>query len=150
MKEHGAALVEVNGRLAVAAARSGSYIAFPLKDEEMRASGFLGYFHTHPYEDATMGVAFSPGDLRITISRKMKICVVQSGEDLFMVAQTPDTPEQIAVDEITESEFNDRVAFYQRLGQSWQEAVFQTNLHLCREYGFAFYAGKLCQPLERR
>lgn len=145
VREHGAALVEADGRLSVAAARPGSDAAFPLKNEEMREEGFAGYVHTHPYESGTTGVAFSATDLRVTINWKMKMCIVQSGEDIFMVARTAETVEHLAVDELSDAKFDKQVSLYELQGRSWQGAILETNRDLCGEYGLVFYQGRLRQ-----
>ncbi len=146
VREHGAALVEADGSLTVATARPGSSEAFYLDEREMRLEGFMGYFHTHPYESGTTGVAFSPGDFIATINH-LKICVAQSGDDLFMLVRSPSTPACIDPDQILTDFDRERVS-YQRQGEAWQAAVLLANLHISRKYGLAFYIGKMHQPLQ--
>lgn len=146
MREHGAALVEADGSLTVATARPGSSDAFDLDEREMLLEGFMGYFHTHPYESGTTGVAFSPGDFIATITH-LKLCIAQSGDDLFMLVRTPSTPACIDPDQML-TDFDKWVVSYQRQGEAWQAAVLLANLHISREYGLAFYIGKMHQPLQ--
>lgn len=143
-REHGAALVEVKGLLTVAAARPGIKEEFLLKDNEMRLEGFLGYFHTHP---GASGVAFSSEDLRSTIN-SMQIALVQSGDNIFMVVRTANTPKRLAVGELSNADFSHRVRDKVE-SMPWQEAVLEANRELCHEYGLSFYAGKVEQPLRR-
>jgi len=148
VREHGAALVEeTDGSLQITTARPGSCEAFPFDEGEMQFRGFMGYFHTHPYESGTTGVAFSPGDFSAMINSQMRICIAQSGDLLFMLVRTPATPKCIDPDKIL-TEFDKWLADYQRKGKKWQAAVLLANLHICREYGLAFYIGRMHQPLQ--
>jgi hypothetical protein len=148
MREHGAALVEAGGLLTVAAARPGSMWEFQPEEHEKQLPGFLGYFHTHPSESGMAGLAFGPADLRLMID-SFQLCLVQSGDYVFMVARTRDTPARVALDELSNIDFKWRVESYLDEGSSWQRAILETNLDLCHEYGLAFYGGKLRQPLVR-
>lgn len=145
--EHGAVLIEADERLSVAGARPGSDSGFPVKGAEMRESGFVGYFHTHPYDSGTTGVAFSAADLRVMISWKMKTLIVMSGAHIFMAVRTSETSERLAVGELSDAEFNKRVSFHESKGRSWQGAILETNIDLCSEYGLSFYHGRLGEDL---
>jgi hypothetical protein len=149
IREHGAALVEANGQLRVAAARPGTEDSFELAAEEMAAVNFVGYYHTHPYASGTTGVAFSTCDLVAAINCALPLTLVQSGDDLFMMVRTAETPERLDVDEVSEleTEFDDQVTLYGQRGVSWVVAIRATNRDLCLKYGLAFYAGRLRQGL---
>lgn len=149
VREHGAALVEAkDGSLTVATARPGSSDTFNLDERELELEEFRGYFHTHPYEERTTGVAFSRGDFLATILHQMEICMAQSGDDLFLLVRTPATPAQVPNKILTE--FDKMLDYYYRAqGEAWQDAVLLTNQHICREFGLAFYVGKMRQPLQR-
>ena len=147
VREHGAALVKAeDGSLTVATARPGSSDTFSIDAREMQLEDFMGYFHTHPYESGTTGVAFSPGDFIATINH-LNICIAQSGDDLFMLVRTPATPACIDPDPLL-TDFDRKMVYYQRQGEAWQAAVLLANLHISRKYGLAFYIGKMHQPLQ--
>ncbi len=150
VREHGAALVEAGGTLTVAVARPGSGGRFYPDKKEMKLKEFMGYFHTHPYEYGTEGVAFAADDFVAMINSPMKILVVQSGNYLFMLVRTPETPGRVEPAEISEAVFNNKVADYQEEDKEWQEAVLLTNGHFCIKYHLALYEGKIGQSLRRR
>jgi hypothetical protein len=81
------------------------------------------------------------------INSQMRICIAQSGDLLFMLVRTKATPKCIDPDKIL-TEFDKWLADYQRKGKKWQAAVLLANLHICREYGLAFYIGRMHQPLQ--
>ena len=147
IREHGASLARSNISLTIICARPGENATFHLCSEEMNAESFLGYFHTHPYKSGTSGVAFSSADLVVVINSPMKICIVQSGVYRFMVVRSMETPDFVAFNTLSNL-FEDRFKYYY-VGRrkKFQTSVLLTNLDVCREYGLAFYQGKVGEPL---
>jgi hypothetical protein len=143
--EHGAALVNENGVLKVAVARPGTEASFSVEPSEMNRDDFVGYYHTHPYEDGKIGVAFSAGDFVVTINNsQMKLLIVQSGNSIFMLVKTPETLRAVALHSVHRL-FRSRYHTYLGQGMTQQTAVLLANLDLCRQYRLAFYMGTIDQ-----
>jgi proteasome lid subunit RPN8/RPN11 len=148
VKEHGAVLVEKKGSLTVAVARPGKGDAFDLDDSEMQFTGFIGYFHTHPYESGTTEVAFSSADFAAMINNQMSLLIVQSGISRFMLVRTPATPTSVPPAEIS-TKFSNSRRYYKRQGVNFQDEVRLANIDICYQYQLAFYEGKMHQFLRR-
>jgi len=109
---------------------------------------FIGTFHTHPYEDGTTGMAFTGADIASMINSGERIAIVQSGEYVFALLRTPETPP--SVDRLTlVSWFNTMWRRHFADMMSKQEATLATNLDMCAEYGLAFYYGRVFENLRK-
>jgi hypothetical protein len=149
VKEHGAALVETKGALTVAVARPGSHGTFDINPRETQLMGFIGYFHTHPYESGTTDVAFSSADFAAMINNPMNLLIVQSGISRFMLVRTSATPTSVAPAEIRTKFVNSR-KYYKQLGVYFPDDVRLANINICNQYQLAFYEGEMHQYLRRR
>jgi len=108
---------------------------------------FVGTFHTHPYEDGTVGMAFSGIDIACTINDSERLSIVQSGGDLFALVRTERTPNRVERCRL-EEEMDEAYRGYVRMGLADQEALLAANLDACVKYGLAFYWGKAFQNLQ--
>ncbi len=143
--EWGVPIVESEGgMLTIGVVREGDEgdVHFPL--EMLAQAGWVGIFHTHPYEDGTTDVAFAPQDIVEIINRRMEISIVQSGNARFLIAQRVSEPKQLVSLTDIESEMYNVVAdAMQDRDVTWQQALLTANLSLsvCRRLGLAFYRG---------
>src|SRR5262249_21058724 len=113
---------------------------------------FLGYCLTHPYTEGYGDIAFSADNMAMLVcDDRIKLCLVQSGEALFLLARTLNTPNslhlagglerfqakfdeilQFAIDEVQDS----------GVEHPWQEALEITNLFFAKHLGMAYYRGR--------
>ena len=107
---------------------------------------FVGSFHTHPYADGTTGIAFSGADIADAINNGERISIVQSGQDVYMLVRTDQTPSH--VDRALVKRRHEEL-YWEYLGQgmSDQKAVYYADLDLCMEYRLAMYVGRVFEPL---
>jgi len=108
---------------------------------------FVGTFHTHPYASGLTGIAFSGADFASTINHGQMLSVVQSGDDVFALMRTDQTPRAVDNRQLA-GEFNEAYREYYRSGLSAQDAALLANLVFCTRYGLVFYSGKNGQSLK--
>jgi hypothetical protein len=117
-----------------------------------RGERLLGAFHTHVYADGSVGMAFSDYDFVAVIAQlDLHVSLLLSGSTLFALVRTPVTVSVAPPNFVGgNGQFYGQVlAFYEaEATRTYQEALWQTNLYFCREFGLAFYQGELFQPLE--
>jgi len=101
----------------------------------------VGTFHTHPYEEGYTSVAFSGRDIAYAINHHDAITVVQSGEDVFALMPTEETPPSVDAGQLEQESKAIWMAHMDR-GTPFPEAIYQANLELCARYGLAFYRGQ--------
>ncbi len=135
-----------DGRLGLAHIVEGDARRVTLRLKVKESEEFVGTFHTHPYEDGTVGMAFSGVDIACTINNGERLSVVQSGRDLFALVCTEGTPDLVERCRL-EEEIDEAYRGYVRMGLADQEALLAANLDACVRYGLAFYWGKAFQTL---
>jgi hypothetical protein len=67
---------------------------------------------------------------------------VRSGDDTYALVRTNLTPEEIDTDELREAFDQEMLRHLDDPNVSPSEAVYLTNIEICRRYGLAFYKGK--------
>lgn len=107
---------------------------------------FVGSFHTHPYADGTTGIAFSGADIADAINHGELISIVQSGQDVYAIVRTEETPFRVDRESL---KIGLGTLHWRYLGQgmSDQQAVYYANLDVCGDCSLAMYAGRPFEPL---
>ena len=101
---------------------------------------FVGSFHTHPHASGYTGIGFSGADFADMVNQGERVSVVQSGQHLFMILRTENTPATTVVNKW-------RVRMNSLFEQSYKErqdilaASLVANQTISRELGLAFYYG---------
>ncbi len=138
--EYGATIVWQRGRLRLVNIVEGTSDDVTLVLTLRSGQRYVGFFHTHPYEEGDTGIAFSGADFAVAFDTDAAIAVVQSGDYLFALVRTEQTPSTVDLaaveeegDELIEQFINDDLPF--------DEAVLRASLELCARYGWALYAG---------
>jgi hypothetical protein len=110
------------------------------------ACTFVGTFHTHPRTDGVLPMPFSPADF-VTAARDGEILsLLYSGDRLMALVRTSATAEVI---DRTEADLLYRSAFRAVLSRtrSYRMAAWRATRVLCHRYGWAWYVGRLGEPL---
>ena len=138
-----------NGEFTVSNIRSGWLDGFTLLSEEIQRPRFVGYFHTHPYEEGYQGIAFSGDDFAEFIAQeRMKILFVQSGQDVFLLVRTKSVSSNVETflqdfENMIQQEYNEIIAEDQDKGRAMALAVLSTNEEYASRLGIAFFAGAI-------
>lgn len=145
VSEWGGALVldeQTNLKLANVVEGTGERVQLRIALDET----FVGSFHTHPYADGTTGIAFSGPDIADAINSGELISIVQSGQDIYVIVRTDETPSHVDRESLKNRH---ETLYWQYLGQgmSDERAVYYTNLDICGDYGLAMYVGRVFEPL---
>jgi len=107
---------------------------------------FVGTFHTHPRTDGILPMPFSPADF-VSAARDGEILsLLYSGDYLMVLVRTSVTVEVI---DRAEADLLYRGAFRATLSRtnSYRRAAWQATRVLCYHYGWAWYVGRLGEPL---
>ena len=106
------------------------------EDEEL-----VGTFHTHPHEEG-ITTAFSDQDIASALGSQEKVSLVRSGDDTYALVRTDLTLEAVDANELREAFSQEMLRHIDDPNVSFSEAVYLTNIEMCRRYGLAFYKGK--------
>jgi len=106
------------------------------EDEE-----FVGTFHTHPHMRG-IAMAFSDQDIASALESQERVSLVRSGDDTYALVRTDLTPEAVDANELREAFDQEMLSHLDNPNLSPSEAVYLTNIEMCRRYGLAFYKGK--------
>jgi hypothetical protein len=107
---------------------------------------FVGTFHTHPRTDGVLPMPFSPADF-VSAARDGEILsLLYSGDHLMVLVRTSATA---AVINRAEAKVLYRSTFRATLSRtnSYRRAAWQATRVLCYRYGWAWYVGRLGEPL---
>jgi len=150
--EWGGCIVMADGSLHVVDHVKGTATAVASKCDPKKHNPrpYVGFAHTHLPDDTGIPYSgFSERDFAATLCDGDKLALVCNGRDVFALVRTPDCTEPPRLPTVREL---DRWARrYDRLidceKNTLAEALWLANRQMCKELGFAFYAGPWAQPL---
>jgi len=105
--------------------------------------GDVGWIHTHPE-----GTPFSDADFSSTINSNEKLSVLHSGDNVYALAKTKNTPNDLDPWGVSD-EYDNLVADKVADGYSEYEAMRMANIELADKYDMKFYEGKPNEKLNR-
>jgi len=105
-------------------------------------SRFVGSFHTHPHPQGHTGIGFSGADFADMANQGERISLVQSGQHVFMLLRTEETPSNLDVDE-WRSRMNTLFERAYRERRSVLAASLIANRAMCQDLALAFYYGHI-------
>ena len=142
VREHAATLVEgQDGELKLVNPVEGTRSSVVPNLDIAEDEEFVGTFHTHPHEGG-ITTAFSDQDIASALEIQEKVSLVRSGDDTYALVRTNLTPGAVDTDEIREAFDQEMLRYIDDPNVSRSEAVYLTNIEMCRRYGLAFYKGK--------
>ena len=112
-------------------------------DLEPLEKGDVGYFHTHPE-----GSPFSSTDISSTINSNEKLSVVHSGDNVYALTKTENTPNDVNPIVVSD-EYDNLVAEKLEYGYDDYESMRLANIELADKYDMKFYEGKPNEKLDR-
>lgn len=105
-------------------------------------SRFVGSFHTHPHPAGYTGIGFSGADLADMANQGECICLVQSGQHIFMLLRTEKTLFGLDAHEWS-TRLNAQFERAYRERKSILAASLIANQTICRDLALAFYYGRV-------
>jgi hypothetical protein len=108
---------------------------------------FVGTFHTHPRTDGVLPMPFSPADC-VSAARDGEILsLLYSGDRLMALVRTSATA--AVIDRAEAQRWYDQTVQWVWLAtRNPREACWQATWILCQRYGWAWYVGRLGEPLQ--
>lgn len=107
----------------------------------------LGFFHTHWYLDGEEQIGFSHHDFAGFLQDGESLSLVRSGNQVFALMRTNDTPPPFVFSEDELVKFRRIFLHYHGIESSQIEAQLSANRKLCKEVGIAFYRALVGEPL---
>ena len=154
-REHGACIVVApRGQLRSSHEVVGAqYGINPMHDDPAWMDLFpdhLGFFHTHPlYPNGESQMGFSHLDFEGVWEENERLSIVRSGSRVFALVQPqPALRKALEPASAIRDLFSVFQESYDRLGMN-SRADHEANHTICREIGFAFYAGEFGRPLRK-
>lgn len=138
--EFGATLVWEHGRLRLINIEQGTAGEINLKAQVYQEQKFVGTFHTHPYEEGWLGIAFSGEDFASAINTHENISVVHGGNRIAALVRTDKSSKAVSRYRIIDWA-NALLRHYLIELKSFDEAVLKMNTELCIIHKLAFYLG---------
>ncbi len=139
------ALLEMDGeRLRLVGRVSGTDVGLRLVVPS--DSTFVGSFHTHPDRHGHTGIGFSGADFADAVNQGERISLVQSGQDVFMLLRTENTPLTVNVDELRRR-MNALFAQAYQVRRSVIAASLIANRSISQDLALAFYYGRMSGQL---
>ncbi len=142
VREHAATLVEDHvGELKLVNPVEGTSNSVEPNLDITEDEEFVGTFHTHPHEGGIV-TAFSDQDIASALETQENVSLVRSGDDTYALVRTDLTPEAVDANELREAFDQEMLRHMDDPNVSFSEAVYLTNIEMCRRYGLAFCKGK--------
>jgi hypothetical protein len=139
--EFGATLVWERGRLRLTNIVQGESNTVALKTQIQRGQKFVGTFHTHPYKQGWLGIAFSGEDFATAINLRENVSIVHAGNKIAALIRTEISSRSVDSNKIVDLA-NELVWRYSNEKTPFAEAVQKMNIDLCVAYGLAYYLGE--------
>jgi len=139
--ELGATLVWEHDRLFLSNIVKGESNTVAVNSQIQQGQKFVGTFHTHPYKQGWLGIAFSGEDFATAINLHENVSVVHAGNNIAALIRTEMSLYSVDSNIIVDLA-NELVGLYLNKRMPFAEAVRKMNIHLCVACGFAYYLGK--------
>jgi len=138
--EFGATLVWEHGRLLLINIVQGTAGEINLKMQVYKAQRFVGTFHTHPYEEGWLGIAFSGEDFASAINAQENLSIVHGGNRIAVLVHTDKSSKAVNRHSIIKRA-NALLKRYLIEGNLFDEAVLKLNIDLCAIHKIPLYLG---------
>ena len=140
VREHAALLVWEREKLRLANIVEGVDDEVEPNYQLQEGEQFVGTFHTHPYVNGMMGIAFSGSDIASALADRENLSILHSGNQISTLVRTELTPEFVDTETIENKARELFKTFIRDFPLA--TAVLKMNIVLCKQYRLGFYWGK--------